>query len=193
MVEYKEFLTQLNKISKTVTLLAVSKTKSIDDILLCYNEGCRLFGENRVQEIEKKFPLLNCPDIKVYLIGQLQRNKVKKAVKLVDRIESVDSISLLLKIDEEARKIDKVMDILFEVNSSGEEQKSGFRTKEELFKAVDTIKKLDNVRLLGLMTVGPLGGERKKNIDSFSYTKKLFDEISQFYPLKVLSMGMSDD
>lgn len=193
MVLYKEFLSKLRECSPSVELVAVSKTKTVEDIKEAYREGSRVFGENRVQEINEKFPLLNLDEIKVYLIGQLQRNKVKKAVSLVDRIESVDSIPLLIKIDEECKKIDKKMDILFEVNSSHEEQKSGFKTKEELFSAVLKAQELTNVNLIGLMTVGPLGGDRAKNIAAFTYTKSLFDEISKSYPLSVLSMGMSGD
>ncbi len=193
MVLYKEFLSKLREYSPSVELVAVSKTKTVEDIKEAYGEGARVFGENRVQEINEKFPQLNLDGIKVYLIGQLQRNKVKKAVSLVDRIESVDSIPLLIKIDEECKKINKKMDILFEVNSSHEEQKSGFKTKEELFNAVLKAQELTNVNLIGLMTVGPLGGDREKNIAAFTYTKSLFDEISKSYPLSVLSMGMSGD
>lgn len=193
MTDYISVYESVREKSKNVILLAVSKTKPIEDILSAYKDGARLFGENRVQEIEAKFSFDRPEGMKVFLIGQLQRNKVRKAVALVDRIESVDSVPLLEKIDEEAGRIGKVMDILFEVNSSGEEQKSGFRTEEELFDAVERVKSLNNVRLLGLMTVGPLGNDRKKNIEAFTYTKALYDEINKTYPLSVLSMGMSGD
>lgn len=193
MTNYISVYNSVREKSEDVTLLAVSKTKPVEDILSAYGDGARLFGENRVQEIEAKFSFERPEGMKVFLIGQLQRNKVRKAVALVDRIESVDSIPLLEKINEEAGKLGKVMDILFEVNSSGEEQKSGFRTSEELFEAVERVKTLNSVRLLGLMTVGPLGNDRKKNIEAFKYTKALYDEINRTYPLSVLSMGMSGD
>lgn len=193
MSDYISVLNEVRKLSPTVCLLAVSKTKPFEDIMSAYNDGARLFGENRVQEIEEKYPLSRPEGMRVFLIGQLQRNKVKKAVRLVDRIESVDSIELLEKIDREAGLIGKTMDILFEVNSSHEEQKSGFRDKETLFAAVKRAEELKNVRLIGLMTVGPLGGDREKNINAFEYTKGLFDEINGFFPLSVLSMGMSGD
>lgn len=193
MTNYISVYNSVREKSEDVTLLAVSKTKPIEDILSAYGDGARLFGENRVQEIEAKFSFERPEGMKVFLIGQLQRNKVRKAVALVDRIESVDSIPLLEKINEEAGKLGKVMDILFEVNSSGEEQKSGFRTSEELFEAVERVKTLNSVRLLGLMTVGPLGNDRKKNIEAFKYTKALYDEINRTFPLSVLSMGMSGD
>ncbi len=193
MSDYISVLNEVRKVSSTVCLLAVSKTKPYEDVLSAYNDGARLFGENRVQEIEEKFPIQRPEGMKVFLIGQLQKNKVKKAVRLVDRIESVDSIELLEKIDREAGLIGKTIDILFEVNSSHEEQKSGFRDKEILFSAVKRAWELKNVRLLGLMTVGPLGGDREKNIKAFEYTKELFDEINGLFPLSVLSMGMSGD
>ncbi len=193
MTEYLEVLKKVESLKENVTLVAVSKTKPYSDILSAYSDGARIFGENRVQEIEEKFPLSRPEGMKVYLIGQLQRNKVKKAVGLVDRIESVDSIPLLEKINFECALIGKKMDILFEVNSSGEEQKAGFRDKDELIKAVKEAETLEWVNLIGLMTVGPLGGDREKNKKAFAYTKALFDEISAFHPLTVLSMGMSGD
>ncbi len=193
MTEYKTVYNKVKSMNENVTLLCVSKTKPYEDILSAYNDGARLFGENRVQEIEAKFPLVRPEGMKVFLIGQLQRNKVKKAVKLVDRIESVDSIPLLEKINSECGAIGKTMDILFEVNSSGEAQKSGFRTHCELFSALALLPDMKNVRLLGLMTVGPLGGDREKNREAFLYTKSLFDEIKRTMELSVLSMGMSGD
>lgn len=193
MSEYISVLNEVRAKSEDVLLLAVSKTKPYEDILSAYNDGARYFGENRVQEIEAKFPSVRPDGMKVFLIGQLQKNKVKKAVRLADRIESVDSIELLEKIDKEAGALGKKMDILFEVNSSFESQKSGFRDKESLFSAVKRAGELKNVNLLGLMTVGPLGDDREKNIKAFRYTKSLYDEINSFYPLSVLSMGMSGD
>ena len=110
-----------------------------------------------------------------------------------DRIESVDSIALLDKINTEAGKINKKMEILLEVNSSNEEQKSGFKTREEVLSATRYAFALKNINLVGLMTVGPLGGDEEKNRKAFLYTKDIFDEISKTHPLSVLSMGMSGD
>lgn len=193
MTEYLNVLKKVESTKQGVMLVAVSKTKPYSDVLSAYSDGARVFGENRVQEIEEKFPLKRPEGMKVYLIGQLQRNKVKKAVSLVDRIESVDSLTLLEKINSECALIEKKMDILFEVNSSKEEQKAGFRTKEELIEAVEKTEDMKWVNLIGLMTVGPLGFDREKNAKAFTYTKSLFDEISSIRPLSVLSMGMSDD
>lgn len=193
MTDYIKVYNEVRAFNPSVVLLAVSKTKPFEDIMEAYSEGARLFGENRVQEMVNKFRFPRPEGMKVYLIGQLQRNKVKKAVEYADRIESVDSIPLLEKIDYEAGLRGKKMEILFEVNSSGEEQKSGFRTKEELLEAVRKAGTLSNINLTGLMTVGPLGGDREKNGKAFRYTKELFDEINLFHPLTVLSMGMSAD
>lgn len=183
-------------IGQNVFLLPVSKTKSYDAILAVYAEGARAFGENRVQEIERKFPSpgQRPEGMQVFLIGQLQKNKVRKAVGLVDRIESVDSLELLRLIDSECRRIGRRMDVLLEFNSSNEENKSGFRTEEELKAAALAARSMENVDLLGLMTVGPLGMDEAKNRIAFGRTKHLFDEVSStISPLSVLSMGMSSD
>lgn len=193
MVNYKEIEEKVKNKSSNTVLVAVSKTKPIELILEAYDQGARIFGENRVQELVAKFSENKKEDMKVYLIGQLQSNKVKKAVMYADRIESVDSISLLDKINVEAGKINKKIEILLEVNSSFEEQKSGFRTRDEVISASDYASKLENISLVGLMTVGPLGGDDEKNRKAFLYTKEIFDEISKTHPLSVLSMGMSGD
>lgn len=193
MVNYIEIEKKVKDKSKNAVLVAVSKTKPIELIEEAYDDGARVFGENRVQELVAKFSENKKEDMKVYLIGQLQSNKVKKAVMYADRIESVDSIALLDKINTEAGKINKKMEILLEVNSSNEEQKSGFKTREEVISAAEYAFTLENVKLVGLMTVGPLGGDEEKNRKAFLYTKEIFDEISKTHPLSVLSMGMSGD
>lgn len=192
MVRYKEILDEIKSVSPSVSLLAVSKTKPFDAIMEAYEEGAREFGENRVQEIDDKLAV-RPHDMRVYLIGHLQSNKVKKAVSLVDRIESVDSLRLLKLIEKECEKIDKKMEILLEVNSSGDENKSGFEDEEKLFEAAEYAYQSKYLKLMGLMTIGPLGGDRDKNIESFSYTKKLYDILKEKYGVSVLSMGMSGD
>lgn len=192
IVNYKEVLEEVRKKNDSVALVAVSKTKSFDVIMACYGEGARIFGENRVQEIDQK---LAChpSDMKVYLIGHLQTNKVRKAVALTDRIESVDSLRLLKHIESECERQDKKMEILLEVNSSGETQKSGFDDEDELFKAAEYANGSRYLIFRGLMTVGPLGFDKEKNEKAFSYTKQLFDRMRSLYDVDVLSMGMSAD
>lgn len=184
-----------NKIDSSVFLLPVSKTKSYDAIMSVYSEGARVFGENRVQEVERKFPApLDRPEgMKVYLIGQLQRNKVKKAVSLFDRIESVDSLALLEAIDLRSAELDKTMDVLLEYNSSGEDAKSGFRNEEDLVSALSKSLEMKNVRVLGLMTVGPLTDDKDEIRKAFRRTRELFDRCREISNLTVLSMGMSAD
>lgn len=189
MSKYRDILSTLGP---GVTLLAVSKTKPYEDVKALYEEGARLFGENRVQEIEEKFP---SPDerpegMKIFMIGHLQKNKVKKAVALADRIESVDSLELLEKIDSEAGKINKKIDILLEWKSSDDENKSGFDDETKLMEAVYISRKLSHVNLLGLMTIGPLTDDKERVRSAFRETKVLFDKIGG---LSVLSMGMSGD
>lgn len=184
-----------NKIDASVFLLPVSKTKSYDAIMSVYSEGARVFGENRVQEVERKFPAPGeRPEgMKVYLIGQLQRNKVKKAVSLFDRIESVDSIALLEAIDMRSAELNKTMDVLLEYNSSGEDAKSGFRNEEDLVSALSRSLEMKNVRVLGLMTVGPLTDDEDEIRKAFRRTRELFDRCRKISSLTVLSMGMSAD
>lgn len=184
-----------NKIDDNVFLLPVSKTKSYDAIMSVYSEGARVFGENRVQEIERKFPSPEeRPDgMKVYLIGQLQKNKVRKAVYLFDRIESVDSLELLSLIDKESAKIGKKMDVLLEYNSSKEENKSGFRSSDELLFALRESIKMENISVIGIMTVGPLTDDPQLIRNAFKDTKALFGKASAIKDLSVLSMGMSSD
>ena len=184
-----------NKIDDNVFLLPVSKTKSYDAIMSVYSEGARVFGENRVQEVERKFPSPEeRPDgMKVYLIGQLQKNKVRKAVYLFDRIESVDSLGLLSLIDKESAKIGKKMDVLLEYNSSKEENKSGFRSSDELLFALRESIKMENISVIGIMTVGPLTEDPQTIRNAFKDTKALFGKTSAIKDLSVLSMGMSSD
>lgn len=184
-----------NKIDDNVFLLPVSKTKSYDAIMSVYSEGARVFGENRVQEVERKFPSPEeRPDgMKIYLIGQLQKNKVRKAVYLFDRIESVDSLELLSLIDKESAKIGKKMDVLLEYNSSKEENKSGFRSSDELLFALRESIKMENISVIGIMTVGPLTEDPQTIRNAFKDTKALFGKASAIKDLSVLSMGMSSD
>ena len=180
-----------------VTLVAVSKTHPYEAVLEAYSEGARIFGENRVQEIERKFPLpQDRPEgMKVYLIGQLQRNKVRKAVALSDRIESVDSIPLIEKIEKEAAEQGREIEILLELNSAGEAQKAGFQSREELLSAAAyVISSCPHIVLKGVMTVGPLGFDDKKNREAFSYARSVYDEVKGLSEgISVLSMGMSAD
>lgn len=197
MVNLTEVRNEIKNHAPSVELMAVSKTHPYEAVLECYELGQRLFGENRVQEIAEKFPpKAERPEgMYVALIGHLQSNKVKKVLPLVDRIDSVDSVSLMDKLEKELALSDRVLDIFFEVNASGEEQKSGFESDEEVFRAVKHLPEVPHLNLMGLMTVGPLGNDSDANIRCFSHVKQLYDKIRDEYgiPLSVLSMGMSGD
>ncbi len=176
-----------------VHLMAVSKTRSLEEIMQAYEMGIRIFGENHVQEIVAKFSDGKPDDMEVHMIGHLQSNKVSKVVSLVDMIESVDSYSLLVKINNACEKIGKVMPVLLELNTSGEESKSGFDTEEELTDCLRKSSGLKNIVVKGLMTVGPVAcpEDRKDELTrvAFRKLKILYDKCG----LSVLSMGMSGD
>ena len=196
-MKYMQTIQTISSKLGNARLMAVSKTRTVQEIDAVYNCGVRLFGENHVQEIVQKFTSYRPAGLELHMIGHLQTNKVSKVVPLVDMIESVDSIKLLQKIDSEALKCRKTMDVLLEYNTSGEESKSGFCSKEDLFECIEKAFELNNVRIRGLMTVGPL--EHPENTQSaFRFLKSLFDECRIRYGEKladfdVLSMGMSSD
>lgn len=191
----KDNLLEVLKETQKVNLIAVSKTHPYSAIEEAYNAGQRVFGENRVQEIEQKFPLLeNRPsDMVLILIGHLQTNKVKKAIKLVNRIDSVDSVKLLNEIIKEAEKNDIIMPILLEINSSNEENKSGFTNLDEFYEAANIAFSNKNIQFQGIMTVGPLTDDEELIKNAFTFTKNLYYELKDKYNLTVLSMGMSSD
>lgn len=191
MVDYRSCLENVRK-HGNAELVAVSKMHGIDSVMEAYEQGARIFGENRVQEAESKFRDRPC-DMKLYIIGHLQSNKVRKAVAIADRIESVDSIPLLERIESECARIDKTIEILLEYNSSKEENKSGFLDPEDLIAAARLSLSMPHIKLRGIMTVGPLGFDEKKNAEAFSDTKRLFDRIREITDADVLSMGMSSD
>jgi len=196
-MKYMQTIQSITSKLGNARLMAVSKTRTVEEIDAVYNCGVRLFGENHVQEIVQKFTSYRPAGLELHMIGHLQSNKVSKVVPLVDMIESVDSIKLLQKIDSEALKCRKTMDVLLEYNTSGEESKSGFGSKEDLFDCIEAAFEMNNVRLRGLMTVGPL--EHPENTqDAFRFLKNLFDECRIRYGEKLadfdtLSMGMSSD
>lgn len=202
MINYKNVEAQVKEISTATRLMAVSKTRSLEEVMACYEAGARLFGENHVQEIVAKFSKDGKPsrpkDLELHMIGHLQSNKVNKVVPLVDLIESVDSLALLEKINTAAQRCNKIQAVLLEVNTSKEEAKSGFEREEELLDCIKKAKALQNVQIRGLMTVGPVdcNPEDKDRLtdEAFKYLKELFDKLkAQGEAFDILSMGMSGD
>lgn len=145
---------------REVTLIAVSKTKPASMLLEAYEEGVRDFGENKVQEILEKQPVLP-EDIRWHMIGHLQRNKVKQVIDKAVLIHSVDSVRLAKQIEEECAKKEICVDILLEVNVAREESKYGFLL-EEVMDAAKEISKFPHVHIRGLMTIAPLSNFPKK-------------------------------
>jgi len=202
--EFEETLIKNNRPLDSAKLMAVSKTRSLQEVQEVYNQGQFLFGENRVQEIQKKFSDKQSwgkdyQKISCHLIGHLQSNKITKAVSLTDCIESVDSVKLLKQIESKAESLEKSIEVLLEFNTSKEENKSGFISEDELVEAFALIKDLKWVKVKGLMTVGPIGMGlntkqwEKATHESFILLRNLKEKYKDYLDGEVLSMGMSHD
>ncbi|NLE64983.1 MAG: YggS family pyridoxal phosphate-dependent enzyme [Elusimicrobia bacterium] len=180
-----------------VTLVGVTKTADVPRISEALTAGLSDIAENRVQVAREKFPRLNLRGVRTHLIGHLQTNKVKEAVGIFDLIQSVDSIKLADEISKRAGTIGKVQDILLQVDIAKEEQKFGL-PEEEAERFVSHVAGLQNVRLLGLMTMAPLTGDRELIRSVFRQARKMFDafksgEHEDRIEMRHLSMGMSGD
>lgn len=176
------------------TLVAVSKTKSAEDILQAYRAGQRIFGENKVQEMCAKYEALP-KDIEWHMIGHLQSNKVKYIAPFVSMIQSVDSFSLLRKIDAAAQKAGRTIDCLLEVKIAAEDTKYGLTPVEaEEIISSGVAEGMQGVRLCGLMGMASNTDDVHQVRTEFSRLRKLFDTLREIHPgLNVLSMGMSGD
>jgi pyridoxal phosphate enzyme (YggS family) len=182
---------------EAVSLMAVSKMHPYEDVLEAFACGQRLFGENKVQEVQGKFPAVLPKGMELHLIGHLQSNKVRKILPFVQQIDSVDSARLARKISDEALKRGTCMPVLFEFNTSGEESKSGFESADELYRTLDlVVGELGGIRPQGLMTIGPLGGSEAEVRRAFASLRELAEQCKSRYPelcFDTLSMGMSSD
>ncbi len=181
---------------ETVKLVAVSKTVSSERVSEAIDSGVTILGENYIQEAREKFNNLVDRPVKWHFIGHLQSNKAKYAVRMFDLIHSIDSIKLAKAVDKEARKIAKVQDILIQVNISQEETKTGVGETETL-QLVKQISNLDNVRLLGLMTMPPFFNAPEKTRPFFKQLSQIKEQIAGLnikgVEMKELSMGMTGD
>lgn len=179
---------------ESIRLIAVSKTKPVSMIREAVDCGVRDFGENRPQELAQKF--VEVPNVRWHLIGQLQRNKVKLIIDKVFLIHSVDSLALAEEIEKRAAAIDKIQDVLIQVNISGESTKSGVSPEE----APDLCRKislLPHIRILGLMTISVKDFSEDENRALFAKLQELAKKIEQMeIPgvfMQELSMGMTHD
>ena len=178
-----------------VTLVCVTKTMPVEDLRQAYDAGQRSFGENRVQEINDKFPQLPS-DIQWHMIGHLQRNKVKYLMDKAVMIHSVDSAALAQTISKEAVKAGRVMDILLEVNAAEEESKFGL-TCADVLPLVREIAPLPGIHICGLMTVAPFTDDPETNRVFFRKLRDLSVDIGREsidnVSMHILSMGMTGD
>ncbi len=187
---FKTISQELNE--KNVTLVAVSKTKPIEDIEALYQLGQRDFGENYVQELVDK--QANLPsDIRWHFIGHLQSNKVKYIAPFVHLIHGVDSLKLLKEIDKQAAKNHRIIDCLLQIHIATEETKFGMN-EQELKEALDQLSNFPNVRVCGLMGMASFSDDQQKVRAEFKMLRDLYDQSSISHePLAILSMGMSGD
>lgn len=184
----------LEELPEGVELVGAAKGRSAREIVEAIDGGLKIVGENYLQETLRVYEDVD-RDVQWHFIGHLQRNKVKKAVKLFDMIQSLDSFELAKEIDKRARAIGKVMPVLIEVNSGREKQKFGVMPEdvEELVRKVST---LPNVKVMGLMTMGPRFGDPEDSRPYFRETRRIFERLKQLdipnVEMRYLSMGMSN-
>ncbi|MDC6388330.1 YggS family pyridoxal phosphate-dependent enzyme [Maribacter sp. PR1] len=188
----------LNTIKATlpekVTLVAVSKTKPESDIMEAYNTGHKIFGENKVQEMTKKWEELP-KDIEWHMIGHVQRNKVKYMAEYVTLIHGVDSVKLLKEINKQAKKYDRQIPCLLQVHIAEEDTKFGFDESEikELVSS-DEFHQFENIKITGLMGMATFTDDKQQIKREFQSLNQLFQNLkSEFPDLSILSMGMSGD
>lgn len=174
--------------------MAVSKTRTADEIRQAAALGLSLFGENRVEEVSQKFPGLGDVPHSLFLIGHLQSRKVNRIDKLYSGVHSVDSVQLARKLSRLRTDINAVLEVLIQVNTSGEESKSGVRDKTALIDMAAEIARLPCLNLRGLMTMAPFVDDEDVVRNCFSLCRQWSESLESFIEgPPVLSMGMSSD
>lgn len=184
----------ISQLPSQVTLVAVSKTKPVADLMEAYESGQRIFGENKIQEMaakQKEMP----KDIQWHMIGNVQRNKVKYIASFVELIHGVDSLKLLTEINKQAEKHQRIINCLLQIKIAQEASKFGMTSDNahELL-ASESFKNLNNVAVVGVMGMASFTSDHKQLKKEFSMLKKTFESLKKNKPnLKVVSMGMSGD
>ncbi|WP_343588883.1 YggS family pyridoxal phosphate-dependent enzyme [Flavobacterium sp.] len=192
----KQNLTSIKStLPEHVTLVAVSKTKPVSDLMQAYEAGQRIFGENKIQEMTEKWEQMP-KDIQWHMIGHVQSNKVKFMAPYVTLIHGVDSLKLLQEINKQALKNNRIIDCLLQIYIAEEETKFGLDENElnELLTSSE-FKELKNIRILGLMGMATFTEDQNQIKKEFTHLKSIFDSIQklQIVDLKTISMGMSGD
>ena len=189
----KEICAECGRDPDQIKLVAVSKTFSRKDIADLYELVHRDFGENKVQELNEKEQALRDKDIYWHLIGHLQTNKVKYVIDYVSLIHSVDCIKLAEEIQKRAAQSSKLIDILVQVNTSGEESKYGINPVEAK-ELCNSITAFENIRIKGLMTIGKFTDDEKEIRNNFKLLRSLYEELEPLHSdFEYLSMGMTSD
>ena len=187
----------LKKIKATlpedVTLVAISKTKSIDEIMEAYHAGQRVFGENKIQEMEEKWHQLP-KDIEWHMVGHVQRNKVKFMASFVSLIHGVDRLRLLKEINKEAKKNDRVINCLLQIKIAEEDSKFGMSEEDaQNLLHSEAFAALKNIRIIGLMGIVTFTEDEEQLNHEFQRLKIFYDKLKSEFQFTVLSMGMSGD
>jgi len=198
--DIEEICRKINRNPKDVTVVGVTKTVALEVIQEAIDAGIRHIAENRVQEAESKFPLLLAknPQIKTHIIGHLQTNKAKDAIKVCSLIQSVDSLKLAREIEKQAAKAGKAVEILVQFNTAREEQKFG-ADPMEANTLIDNISKFSLVRIKGLMCMAPYTEDQGIIRKTFSDLRDIKDDLNTRFAghpcvdMGILSMGMSSD
>ena len=186
-----------SQLPEKVTLVAVSKTKPVEDLMEAYNAGQRIFGENKIQEMTDKWQEMP-KDIQWHMIGHVQTNKVKFIAEYVSLIHGVDSLKLLEEINKQAKKHNRTIDCLLQMHIAEEETKFGL-DEIELDKILEMLKQVQykNIKIVGLMGMATFTDNQNQIKKEFQNLKAIFDKVSQLKTancqLNTLSMGMSGD
>ncbi|MES2573584.1 MAG: YggS family pyridoxal phosphate-dependent enzyme [Bacteroidota bacterium] len=186
-----------SSLPSTVTLVAVSKTKPIPDLMEAYDAGQRIFGENKIQEMADKWDAMP-KDIEWHMIGHVQTNKVKFMAPFVSLIHGVDSLKLLEEINKQAQKNNRIIDCLLQIYIAEEESKFGLDEKElnEILTS-ETFEEMKNIRIVGLMGMATFTDNQNQIKKEFTHLKSIFDKFqplnTENFQLNTISMGMSGD
>lgn len=185
-----------SQLPSNVTLVAVSKTKPVSDLMEAYNAGQRIFGENKIQEMTEKWEKMP-KDIEWHMIGHVQTNKVKYMAEYVNLVHGVDSLKLLQEINKQAQKHNRIINCLLQMHIAEEETKFGLDENEldEILKQIQNNKgEFENIKVIGLMGMATFTKNQVQIKKEFLHLKSIFEKIrTEQYQIDTLSMGMSGD